>query len=154
MQSHEQSRLRHNLVAIFSLIAAVTIILLFASGLSTLTLRPGGSLNTLAALLAQARPAEIEAPSTSALTSVISGKPVLENVALDSLAVNIVEDASGKSNLDGLFVKDDKKKAVAITVESLAINNVSLAVAKADGTRIAIGQDRLGSRTIGRVSHR
>lgn len=78
MQSHEQSRLRHNLVAIISLVAAVTIILLFASGLSTLSLRPGGSLNTIAALLAQARPAEIEAPSTSALTSVISGKPVLD----------------------------------------------------------------------------
>ncbi len=76
--SNGQSRKRHNLVALFSLIAAVMIILLFASGLSALNLRPGGSLNVFAALLAQADPPEIAAPSTSALTSVISGKPILD----------------------------------------------------------------------------
>ncbi len=78
MHSNDQSRTRHNIVALFFLIAAVTIILLFASGLSTLSLRPGGSLNVFAALLAQASPPEIAAPSTSALTSVVSGKPILD----------------------------------------------------------------------------
>jgi hypothetical protein len=78
MQPNQQSRNRHIYVALFFLIAAVTIILLFASGLSTVTLRPGGSLNVFAALLSQASPQGIAPPSTSALTSVVSGKPLLD----------------------------------------------------------------------------
>ncbi len=65
MQSQERSR--QNLVAILFLVAAVAVILLFASGLSTVNLRPGGSLNVFAALTDLMSPAEVETPLATEL---------------------------------------------------------------------------------------
>lgn len=75
MQSQERSR--QNLIAILFLIAAVTVILLFASGLSSLQLRPGGSLNVFAALTDMMSPAEVETPSATELDAQGEGLPVL-----------------------------------------------------------------------------
>ena len=75
MQSQERSR--QNLVAILFLIAAIAVILLFASGLSSLQLRPGGSLNVFAALTDMMSPAEVETPSATELDAQGEGLPVL-----------------------------------------------------------------------------
>lgn len=66
MSWYSLDRLRGKLIPILFLLATISLILLFASGLSTVRLQPGGDLNVFAILLGRMEWPSVEMPSTAA----------------------------------------------------------------------------------------
>lgn len=69
--------------------------------------------------------------------SLLDGTPLLEDLKIDGLAVQVIQTADGKSNLTGLFKPSDRKPLERIRIAGLSVTG-SATITKPDGSTIAI----------------
>ena len=69
--------------------------------------------------------------------SILDGKPTIDELRIDGLAVALVRNADGTSNLTGLFKPSDRKPLEQIKIAKLAVTG-SATITKPDGSVIAI----------------
>ncbi len=71
-------------------------------------------------------------------SSLLSREAVIGELSLDDLAVHIVKNVDGTSNLTGLFKKSKGSSLKRIAVGSLSVAGASATIDKPDGSRIAV----------------
>lgn len=69
--------------------------------------------------------------------SLLSGKPVIEQLALAGLDVNLVKSADGGSNLKGLFKPSNRKPLASIRVDQITVTG-GATITNPNGTTIAV----------------
>jgi hypothetical protein len=71
--------------------------------------------------------------------SVLAGSPIVESLAIDDVALDVVQARDGTTNLTGLFVPADGNPPLErVQLLALSVGHTRVAIERADGSRIAI----------------